>query len=92
MNSTPATVIANEIIQLYEQYGGSAYAGEKVTQLEHMVQAARLIPSPPPGMECIQSLPMEKVICLYHPNQGYIYSTGWEGPVFGLAEEIVGAL
>ena len=42
MNSTSATVIANEIIQLYEQYGGSAYAGEKVTQLEHMVQAARL--------------------------------------------------
>lgn len=27
---------------LYEQYGGSEYAGEKVTQLEHMVQAARL--------------------------------------------------
>ena len=40
--STRATIIANEIIQLYEQYGGSAYAGEKVTQLEHMVQAARL--------------------------------------------------
>lgn len=40
--STPANIIANEIIQLYEQYGGSEYAGEKVTQLEHMVQAARL--------------------------------------------------
>ncbi|AEV99050.1 phosphohydrolase [Niastella koreensis] len=42
MNSTLATNIANEIIQLYKQYGGSEYAGEKVTQLEHMVQAARL--------------------------------------------------
>jgi phosphonate degradation associated HDIG domain protein len=42
MNSTQATNIANEIIQLYQQYGGSEYAGEKVTQLEHMVQAARL--------------------------------------------------
>jgi phosphonate degradation associated HDIG domain protein len=42
MNSTQATGIANEIIQLYKQYGGSEYAGEKVTQLEHMVQAARL--------------------------------------------------
>ena len=36
------TNIANEVIQLYEQYGGFEYAGEKVTQLEHMVQAARL--------------------------------------------------
>ncbi len=42
MNNIQATAIANEIIQLYEQYGGSEYAGEKVTQLEHMVQAARL--------------------------------------------------
>lgn len=37
-----ATNVANEVIRLYEQYGGSEYAGEKVTQLEHMVQAARL--------------------------------------------------
>jgi phosphonate degradation associated HDIG domain protein len=42
MNNIQATNIANEIILLYEQYGGSEYAGEKVTQLEHMVQAARL--------------------------------------------------
>jgi len=42
MDSTLATDIANEIIQLYKQFGGSEYAGEKVTQLEHMVQAARL--------------------------------------------------
>lgn len=42
MNNINATNIANEVIQLYEQFGGSEYAGEKVTQLEHMVQAARL--------------------------------------------------
>src|SRR6476620_5584680 len=42
MDNTQATRIANEIIQLYKQFGGSEYAGEKVTQLEHMVQAARL--------------------------------------------------
>jgi len=42
MDSIQATNIANDIIQLYKQYGGSEYAGEKVTQLEHMVQAARL--------------------------------------------------
>jgi phosphonate degradation associated HDIG domain protein len=32
--------IAEEIIQLYLKQGGSEYAGEKVTQLEHMYQAA----------------------------------------------------
>jgi phosphonate degradation associated HDIG domain protein len=42
MDSAQATGIANEIIQLYKQYGGFEYAGEKVTQLEHMVQTARL--------------------------------------------------
>jgi phosphonate degradation associated HDIG domain protein len=42
MDKTQATGIANDIIELYKQYGGSEYAGEKVTQLEHMVQAARL--------------------------------------------------
>ncbi len=34
--------IADEILGLYENYGGEEYAGEKVTQLEHMVQAAQL--------------------------------------------------
>jgi predicted HD phosphohydrolase len=42
MNKIQATAIANEIIRLYQEYGGSEYAGEKVSQLEHMVQAARL--------------------------------------------------
>lgn len=42
MNRELATTIANDIMHLYRQYGGSEYAGEKVTQLEHMVQAARL--------------------------------------------------
>lgn len=42
MNNIQATAIANEIIRLYQQHGGSEYAGEKVSQLEHMVQAARL--------------------------------------------------
>ena len=34
--------IADEIIQLYVLYGGNEYSGEKVSQLEHMVQAAQL--------------------------------------------------
>lgn len=37
-----ATLIAEEIIGLYSHHGGEEYAGEKVTQLEHMVQAAQL--------------------------------------------------
>jgi phosphonate degradation associated HDIG domain protein len=37
-----ANAVADEIIDLYRHHGGSEYAGEKVTQLEHMVQAAQL--------------------------------------------------
>jgi phosphonate degradation associated HDIG domain protein len=42
MTSGQATEITNEIFSLYEQHGGAEYAGEKITQLEHMVQAAQL--------------------------------------------------
>ncbi len=42
MNSEQARSIADEIYGLYRSYGGEEYAGEKVTQLEHMVQAAQL--------------------------------------------------
>ncbi len=42
MITTQATETADEIISLYHKHGGEEYAGEKVTQLEHMVQAAQL--------------------------------------------------
>jgi phosphonate degradation associated HDIG domain protein len=42
MNNVQAQAIATEIISLYQHHGGEEYAGEKVTQLEHMVQAAQL--------------------------------------------------
>jgi 2-amino-1-hydroxyethylphosphonate dioxygenase (glycine-forming) len=42
MNKAEATSIADAIIDLYQRYGGENYSGEKVTQLEHMVQAAQL--------------------------------------------------
>lgn len=42
MNEEKAVHIANEVMAMYETYGGSEYAGEKVSQLEHMVQAAQL--------------------------------------------------
>ncbi len=42
MNTAEATETTNQIMSFYEQHGGEEYAGEKVTQLEHMVQAAQL--------------------------------------------------
>ena len=37
-----ASSVAGLIVSLYEQHGGSAYAGEKITQLEHACQSAEL--------------------------------------------------
>jgi len=45
MTKENAVYVADNIINLYRQYGGSDYAGEKVSQLEHMVQAAQLAES-----------------------------------------------
>ena len=42
MTTEQAREITDEIMSLYEAYGGAEYAGEKVSQLEHMVQAAQL--------------------------------------------------
>jgi phosphonate degradation associated HDIG domain protein len=42
MKPLEASRVAEEIIQLYSQHGHAEYAGEKVSQLEHMVQAAEL--------------------------------------------------
>jgi 2-amino-1-hydroxyethylphosphonate dioxygenase (glycine-forming) len=42
MKSKNAADIADEIIHLYTLYGEEEYSGEKVSQLEHMVQAAQL--------------------------------------------------
>jgi len=42
MTTAQAEKITNEIMDLYAGYGGAEYAGEKVSQLEHMVQAAQL--------------------------------------------------
>src|ERR1700743_349660 len=42
MTAEQAEKNTDEIMALYENYGGAEYAGEKVSQLEHMVQAAQL--------------------------------------------------
>jgi phosphonate degradation associated HDIG domain protein len=42
MTADQAQKTTDEIMSLYESHGGAEYAGEKVSQLEHMVQAAQL--------------------------------------------------
>jgi phosphonate degradation associated HDIG domain protein len=42
MTKEQAKKITDEIFDLYENHGGSEYAGERVSQLEHMAQAAQL--------------------------------------------------
>jgi len=42
MTAEQAERITDEIMDLYKGYGGAEYAGEKVSQLEHMTQAAQL--------------------------------------------------
>lgn len=42
MKKQEAERTADEIIHLYTLYGGEEYSGEKVSQLEHMVQSAQL--------------------------------------------------
>ena len=53
MTSGQAKEITDEIFSLYEQHGGAEYAGEKITQLEHMVQAAELAEEQGYGEEVI---------------------------------------
>ena len=42
MNTDQPVQVAEEIISMYQNHGGEEYAGEKITQLEHMVQSAEL--------------------------------------------------
>ena len=42
MTEAKAVELSDQIMLLYDIHGGSEYAGEKVSQLEHMVQAAQL--------------------------------------------------
>jgi phosphonate degradation associated HDIG domain protein len=42
MDKQKAQQVTDEIMGYYQDRGGEEYAGEKVTQLEHMVQAAEL--------------------------------------------------
>ena len=42
MSAKKIIPVVEEIFELYQKHGSNEYAGEKVSQLEHMVQAAQL--------------------------------------------------
>ena len=42
MTNSSSRLILDEIFDLYDKHGADEYAGEKVSQLEHMCQAAQL--------------------------------------------------
>jgi phosphonate degradation associated HDIG domain protein len=72
MTNGQAEKIADEILGLYERYGGAEYAGEKVSQLEHMVQAAQLAEEQGYEEELILSAFLHDIghICVAAQNDG----------------------
>jgi 2-amino-1-hydroxyethylphosphonate dioxygenase (glycine-forming) len=68
MTSEQAREIADEIMSLYEEHGGAEYAGEKVSQLEHMVQAAQLAEA--------QGFDEEVVLAAFLHDIGHISEAG----------------
>ena len=68
MTTDKATDITEEIMLYYQQHGGDEYAGEKVTQLEHMVQAAELASG--------QGYDEEVILAAFLHDIGHICETG----------------
>jgi phosphonate degradation associated HDIG domain protein len=68
MDKEKALQITDEIMSYYEQHGGEEYAGEKVTQLEHMVQAAQLAEE--------QGYDEETVLAAFLHDVGHICEAG----------------
>jgi 2-amino-1-hydroxyethylphosphonate dioxygenase (glycine-forming) len=64
MSPAKAEQISEEIIHLYSLYGEEEYAGEKVSQLEHMAQAAQLA--------CKQGYDDEVVLAAFLHDIGHI--------------------
>jgi phosphonate degradation associated HDIG domain protein len=42
MNTAEATIVVDQIFELYENFGQADYIGEPVSQIEHMCQSAQL--------------------------------------------------
>jgi phosphonate degradation associated HDIG domain protein len=71
MTSEQAQQITDEIFELYENHGGAEYAGEKVSQLEHMIQAAQLAEE--------QGHDEEVILAAFLHDIGHITEAGKEG-------------
>ena len=68
MDKEKARQVTEEVMGFYEKHGGEEYAGEKVTQLEHMVQAAQLAE--------VQGYDEEVVLAAFLHDIGHICETG----------------
>jgi phosphonate degradation associated HDIG domain protein len=68
MDKEKAQQVTDKIMSYYEQHGGEEYAGEKVTQLEHMVQAAQLAEE--------QGYDEETVLAAFLHDVGHICEAG----------------
>jgi phosphonate degradation associated HDIG domain protein len=83
MTTEQAQRITDEIMGLYEGYGGAEYAGERVSQLEHMVQAAELAEE--------QGYDQEVVLAAFLHDIGHISEAAKVGdPGSGLPREMDG--
>ena len=72
MTTAQAEMITDEIMELYNGYGGNEYAGERVTQLEHMAQAAQLAEE--------QGFDEEVILAAFLHDIGHISEAAAAGP------------
>lgn len=71
MTTVQAETITDEIMELYNGYGGNEYAGERVTQLEHMAQAAQLAEE--------QGFDEEVILAAFLHDIGHLSETAEQG-------------
>lgn len=84
--------VTNEIFSLYEKFGADEYAGEKVSQLEHMYQAAELATSEGYDDEVILAAFLHDVGHLLPVQKKEERMMGSDGIEYGMVEhEKVGA-
>jgi 2-amino-1-hydroxyethylphosphonate dioxygenase (glycine-forming) len=68
MDKEKSQRVTDEIMSYYQLHGGEEYAGEKVTQLEHMVQAAQLAEE--------QGFDEDVILAAFLHDIGHICETG----------------
>ena len=70
MRHEEAVEVADTILHLYRQHGGAQYAGERISQLEHMVQAAQLAAGQGYDQEVILAAFLHDIGHLCQPGHG----------------------